>query len=119
MVSSGFEPTGFASKVSEIVLREVYESHFVANLLDADHLASEHGGYIGRLQFVRNKATARDVGRPITDWIIEIAQSFIRSGRFCIEPGWITHTERLVWSLAVNADSKVAETRLLLQEFFG
>ena len=82
-------------------------------------MASEHGGCIGRGQFARDTDVARDIGHSIMDWIINIAQSLVGSGRFCMEPGWITHFEGLLWFLLVNADRESAKVRLWLQNFIG
>lgn len=65
------------------------ESHLVASWLDADISAGQHGRWRVRPEFARETATTHEIGRPGTFWIIEIAQSFVRSGRFCIGPGWV------------------------------
>ncbi len=103
-------------KISEIVLHEADEPYFVANLFDADLLAGEDGAQVDFPAFVTDPATVCDGGGPVMERIVELAQSFVRSGRTCIEICRYLHSESLMWSHLVEALNEVIEARLLLQK---
>ena len=103
-------------KVSEIVLHEADEPYFVRDLLYADLLAGEDCAQVDFPSLVTDAAATGDSGGEVMQRIVELAQSLVGSGRFCVQVSGHLESNGLVGPFVVEVIDKGVETSLLLQE---
>jgi len=100
-------------------VHEADEPDAVGDLFDTNQLASEDGAEVDFAALEANMAAVGDQRGSVMEWIFEIAQSLVGSGRFFVELRGRPHVQGLMWPITVVIVDKVIEARLLHEEVLG